>query len=67
MVAEVKKPRKINNDFFEVGYSNQSTAEVLAREEENENRDENWRNIKPTQNVDALNKEVFKKRKYEEY
>ena len=67
MVAEVKKPRKVNNDFFEVGYNNQSTAEVLAREEENENRDENWRNIKPTQNVDALNKEVFKKRKYEEF
>ena len=67
MVADAKKPRKVNNDFFEVGYNNQSTAEVLAREEENENRDENWRNIKPTQNVDALNKEVFKKRKYEEF
>ena len=28
---------------------------------------EAWRNIKPSQNLDALNRQEYKKRKYEEY
>ena len=36
-------------------------------DEDAENRDDAWRNIKPTQNVDALSKEMYKKRKFEEF
>ena len=64
-----KTVRKVNNDFFSIGIpsargGNHPQLDIVDAEE---NRDDAWRNIKPSQNVDALNKEVFKKRKYEEF
>ena len=53
------------SDFFSIGHAaaaNQKPPELVES-----NKDEVWRNIKPNQSVDALNKEVYKKRKYEEY
>ena len=39
------------------------TSKVDVDLEENKN----WKDIKPTQQLDALNKNLFKKRKYEEF
>ena len=60
-----KKQKKLNTNFFKVGFGSSTSRPALVDEEES--KDEVWRNIKPNQNVDALNKEVFKKRKYEEF
>ena len=56
--------RRVNADFFRVGKQSDA-SDTLPIDDDEENKD--WRNIKPNQNVDALNKEVFKKRKYEEF
>ena len=61
-----KTVRKVNNDFFSIGVQSAHGGNHQI-DIEAENRDDAWRNIKPSQNVDALNKEVFKKRKYEEF
>lgn len=62
---EVKQgKRRVNADFFRVGKQSDA-SDTLPIDDDEENKD--WRNIKPNQNVDALNKEVFKKRKYEEF
>ena len=59
------KPRKVNANFFTVGITGNQGAAAI--DSDSENRDEAWRNIKPNQNVDALSKEMYKKRKYEEF
>ena len=56
--------KKVNESFFSIGNS-RSGPDVI--DEDAENRDDAWRNIKPTQNVDALSKEMYKKRKFEEF
>ena len=61
------KAKSVNADFFSIGHSSGTDARRLPIDEEAENRDEAWRNIKPNQNVDALSKEMYKKRKYEEF
>ena len=62
--TKTQQRRKVNNDFFSIGASKNGNSRL---DEDEENRNETWRNIKPHQNVDALNREMFKKRKYEEY
>ena len=57
--------RKMKSDFFSIGHS--AASKNVLPDDEIENKDEVWRNIKPNQCVDALNKEVYKKRKYEEF
>ena len=64
--AERPAIKKVNENFFSIGnvQAGRPGGEV---DEDAENRDDAWRNIKPTQNVDALSKEMYKKRKYEEF
>ena len=49
------------NDFFSVGRPKPKPMEVQAEETKD------WKDIKPRQQLDALNKQVFKKRKFEEF
>ena len=49
-----------NNDFFSIGKQKEPSVDIDLEEEKN------WKDIKPTQQLDALNKNLFKKRKYEE-
>ena len=60
------KAKGVNENFFSVGHSGGTEAR-LPIDDDAENRDDAWRNIKPNQNVDALSKEMYKKRKYEEF
>ncbi len=46
-------------DFFEIGAK--PKPKLLAIEEVKD-----WKNIRPKQDYDAINKQVFKKRKYDE-
>ena len=48
-------------DFFSVGKPKSPKVEINLEETKN------WKDIKPTQQMDALNKNLFKKRKYEEF
>ena len=57
--------RRTKSDFFSIGHS--AASKSVLPDDDIENKDEVWRNIKPNQCVDALNKEVYKKRKYEEF
>ena len=48
-------------DFFAVGKPKTPTVEIDFEEQKN------WKDIKPTQQLDAVNKNIFKKRKYDEF
>ena len=55
-------PKDSQNDFFSVG-APKPKARVLDPDEETKD----WKDIKPRQQYDALNKQVFRKRKREEF
>ena len=49
------------DDFFAVGRPKTPAVEIDFEE------NKNWKDIKPTQQLDAVNKNIFKKRKYDEF
>ena len=49
------------DDFFAVGKPKAPTVEYDFEEQKN------WKDIKPQQQLDAVNKNTFKKRKYDEF
>ena len=61
MDKQSKKTKSLKNlgDFFEIGAK--AKPKLLAIEEVKD-----WKNIRPKQDYDAINKQVFKKRKYDE-
>ena len=49
------------DDFFAVGKPKAPKVEIDFEE------NKNWKDIKPAQQLEAVNKNIFKKRKYDEF
>ena len=61
MVDKTNQPdvKRRQTDFFSIGVEQKPKIQVIEEVKE-------WKNIRPKQDYDAVNRQAFKKRKYDE-